>query len=291
MRSVAVLGPGGVGGLIAGALDRAGTDVTIVARERTAEQIARDGLRIRSVRFGDFEARPPATSRLDHEVDLLVVATKAMGLAAALDRITVPPRLVLPLLNGVDHLAVLRERWPGRVCAATIRVTSDRPQTGLIEHVSSAVRIDIAPPSPDVEAAAHLLRAAELPAKVVEHEADVMWAKLVRINALACTTTAFDATVGEIRAHPRQRLALEGSVREAAAVAQAEGATIDAGAVLAELVAIEPDGTSSMQRDVGDGRDPELDAIPGAVLRAADRHGIACPTILALVAKIRQRLS
>ena len=44
---IAVLGPGGVGGLLAGALDRAGIEVVVVARESTAAVIARDGLRVR----------------------------------------------------------------------------------------------------------------------------------------------------------------------------------------------------------------------------------------------------
>jgi 2-dehydropantoate 2-reductase len=292
VRSVAVLGPGGVGGLLAGALARRGTaEVTVVAREDTAERIARDGLRVHSARLGDFEARPQATARLEHDVDLLLVATKAQALPAALERIAATPTLVVPLLNGIDHLELLRERWPDRVCAAVIRVASDRTATGVIEHMSGGLRIDMAPPSSVVQEAAHLLRSAEIPTKVVELEADVMWGKLVRINALACTTTAFDAPLGAIRSHPRQRVALEDCVRETVAVAVAEGAAVDAGAVLAAIAAIEPGFTSSMQRDVADGREPELDAIPGAVLRAGARHGIACPTVEMLVAAIRQRLS
>ena len=46
---------------------------------------------------------------------------------------------------------------------------------------------------------------------------------------------------------------------------------------------------SSMQRDIAAGRAPELDAIPGSVLRAAARHDLACPTIERLVAMIAQR--
>jgi len=48
---------------------------------------------------------------------------------------------------------------------------------------------------------------------------------------------------------------------------------------------------SSMQRDIAAGREPELDAIPGAVLRAAARHGLACPTIEMLVGQIEERIA
>jgi 2-dehydropantoate 2-reductase len=290
VNSVAVLGPGGVGGLVAAALARAGTATTVVAREETAARIARDGLRVHSVRLGEFRADVPAVSRLDQPTDVLVVATKATGLREALDRIATAPRLVIPLLNGLDHLTVLRERWPDRVCAGVIRVESDRPEPGLIVQTSPFLRIDLAPDTPDTEAAAHLLREAEIPTKVNYSEPDVMWRKLVRLNALACTTTAFDESLGAVRAHPRHRLALEGAVEETAAVAQAEGAYVEAGEVLAELAEAHPELTSSMARDVAAGREPELDAIPGAVLRHAESRGIEAPTIRDLVERIRARL-
>ena len=47
---------------------------------------------------------------------------------------------------------------------------------------------------------------------------------------------------------------------------------------------------SSMQRDLAAGREPELDAIPGAVLRAAARHGLSCPTIASLYEQIAAML-
>jgi 2-dehydropantoate 2-reductase len=291
VRTAAVLGPGGVGGLVAAALARAGTPTTVVAREETAARLMRDGLRVRSARLGDFQVDVRAVSRLSEPVDLLVVATKAVGLADALDRIATAPRLVVPLLNGIDHLTTLRERWPDRVCAGVIRVESDRPEAGLVLQTSPFLRIDLAPDTPDTQAAAHLLRAAEIPTKVGASEPEVMWRKLVRLNALACTTTAFDEPIGAVRAHPRHRLALEGVVEETAAVARAEGADISAGEVLNELGEVHAESTSSMYRDVANGHEPELDAIPGAVLRAAARHGIPAPTIEDLVERIRQRLT
>lgn len=291
MTSVAVLGPGGVGGLVAAALARAGTPTTVVAREDTAARINRDGLRVRSVRLGEFQVDVDAVDRLSEPVDLLLVAVKATGLRDALARIDAAPGLVVPLLNGIDHLAVLRERWPDCVCAGVIRVESDRPEAGLVVQTSPFLRIDLAPDTAATQAAAHLLRAAEIPTKVGPSEPDVMWRKLVRLNALACTTTAFAEPIGAVRAHPRHRLALEDAVDETAAVARAEGADISAEEVLNELGEIHAESTSSMARDVANGNEPELDAIPGAVLRAAARHGIPAPAVEELVERIRQRLA
>ena len=117
-----------------------------------------------------------------------------------------------------------------------------------------------------------------------------MWGKLVRLNALACTTSAFDRLLGEILATPELRAELVGAIEEGCAVAAAEGARIDAAEPLGELSAAHPTLGSSMQRDIAAGRPPELDAIPGAVLRAAARHGVPCPTIERLVAAIAARV-
>jgi 2-dehydropantoate 2-reductase len=120
-------------------------------------------------------------------------------------------------------------------------------------------------------------------------EAEVMWSKLVRLNALACTTSAYDKLLGEIRTTPALRADLEGAIEEASAVGRAEGADVLAKAAIAELDRAHDTLGSSMQRDIAAGREPELDAIPGSVLRAAARHGLACPTIERLVGLIAVR--
>jgi len=289
---IAVLGPGGVGGLLAGALSRAGEDVVVVAREQTAARIAEHGIEVRSVRLGDFVARPWAVAELEEPAGALVVATKSVTLEEALGRIATAPALVVPLLNGLDHLSALRARFGAeRVCAGAIRVESDRPSPGVVVQTSPFLRVDLAPRRPATEQFAARLERADIPARILESEAEVMWGKLVRLNALACTTSAWDLRLGAIREDPERRGALERCVREAAAVARAEGASVDPSSVMGELEAAHATLGSSMNRDIAAGREPELDAIPGAVLRAAARHDLRCPTIEALLTGIRGRLA
>jgi 2-dehydropantoate 2-reductase len=291
---VAVLGPGGVGGLLAGALDRVGTEVIVVAREQTVDAIAARGLRVSSVTLGELVAHPAAVERLEQPVDALIVATKAAGLEPALERIAVEPPLVLPLLNGLDHLQLLRARFnPESVAAGSIRVEADRPQAGVIVHTSRFLLVQMASGDPALHGAMEQLAAAladaGVKAQVLDSEAQVMWSKLVRLNALACTTSAYDKLLGEIRSTPVLRAELEGAIEEASAVARAEGADVVAATAIAELDRAHDSLGSSMQRDIAAGRTPELDAIPGSVLRAAARHGIDCPTIERLVGLIAVR--
>lgn len=293
-ETIAVLGPGGVGGLVAAALDRAGESVLVVAREETAATLARDGITVRSDALGDWTARPATTSRLEEPVGVLIVATKAAGLLDALGRVASDaPLLIAPLLNGIEHLGLLRARFVSRACAATVRVESDRPRTGLIVHSSPGARIELAHDDParrhELDLLAARLTAAGIEATVGVSEARVLWAKLTRLCAIACTTTAFDRPVGEIRGDPTMRAALEACAQEAVAAANAEGAQISLEQTRAELDAVHSTLGSSMRRDVAAGREPELDAIAGAVMRAGIRHGMSCPTIAELAARIADR--
>jgi len=291
---IAVLGPGGVGGFLAAALARAGDDVVVVAREPTAEALAVRGIELRSVRLGEFTVHPRTVSSLTDPAEVLIVATKANGMRDSLARIAAPPGLVVPLLNGLDHLALLREHFGAeRVAAGTIRIEADRPATGVITHTSPFLRVDLAADDPALRPAldrlADRLRGADIPVEIGRSEAQIMWSKLVRLNALACTTSAIDRPVGFIRSDPEWRPVLVACLEEAAAVAGADGALIDPADALAELDQAHAELGSSMQRDIAAGRKPELDAIPGSVLRAAARHGLDCPTIERLVAMIAER--
>lgn len=294
MSQIAILGPGGVGGFLAAALSRAGEPVLVVARESTAERIARDGIAVESVRLGSFHVHPAAAAALIDDAGVLFVATKATTLEAALERVEVAPRLVVPLLNGLDHMILLRERFgPKRVAAAVIRVESSSPRPGQVRQTSPFLRIDLAAGDPGLrrglEELAGRLERAGVPVRLEASEAHVLWSKLVRLLALACTTSASGQAIGFIRSDPEWRATLIAAIDEAAAVANADGAGVDPAGIVAELDDAHPGLSSSMQRDIAAGRAPELDAIAGAVLRAARRHGIACPTIERLSLRIAER--
>jgi 2-dehydropantoate 2-reductase len=280
---IAVLGPGGVGAFLGAALAHAGEDVTLIAREETAAAIDRDGLTVDSARLNAFSAHPSAAPTLDRPADVLLVATKAKDLAEALERIHAEPALVVPLLNGLDHLETLRQRFGPRAVAGSIRIEAYRTEPTRVMQTSLFLRVDLATENERmrgaVEAFAATLNAAGVPARAMASEAQAMWGKLVRLNALALMTSAYGQRLGPIRSTPELRDELEACVIEAAAVANADGASVNPATVMAELDDAHETLGSSMQRDIAAGVEPELDAIAGSVLRAAARHDLSCPTI------------
>jgi 2-dehydropantoate 2-reductase len=189
--------------------------------------------------------------------------------------------LVVPLLNGLDHMTVLRERFGTRAVAGSIRIEAHRPAPGRIVHTSPFLAVELASSDPAREerlrSFAQVLERAGIPAEVLSSEVQVLWSKLVRLNALALTTSASGWPLGPIRSEPEWRAQLEGALAEGAAVGRAEGAEVSAQCALAELDEAHEALRSSMQRDIEAGREPELDAIAGSVLRAAARNGRGYP--------------
>jgi 2-dehydropantoate 2-reductase len=291
---VAVLGPGAVGGLLGALLARRGAEVICLAPPATAAHIARHGLELRSPMLGDARVAVRAAGRLEEPVDACLVTVKATQLERAVGAVPAEALgggLVVPFLNGVDHIGWLRGRYPAdQVVAATIAVESTRVAPGVIQHDSPFVIVQVAhgPADPArVEELAARLTEVGLDVTVRDREALALWAKLALLAPIALLTTWAAAPIGEARRrHPDELVAL---VREAAEAARAEGVELDAEATIRTLEGLPPGMRSSMLKDAEAGQPIELDAIGGAVLRAATRGGIDVPVTAKLVADLQAR--
>lgn len=294
---VAILGPGAVGGFLAALLRKAGHGVICVAPPDAARAIRERGMTLESAKFGTFTVRPETAETLTEPVDVLFITTKAPALKDAVRRIAPPAvraAVIIPLLNGLEHMLLLRAHFGNRVAAGSIgSFEAYRRTPTVVAHVSPSVRVRIASDrdvgAEELARIASMLSGAGIPAEVTPREAEVLWEKLVRLHALALTTAASGETIGGVVRDPAWRSDLEACVREAAAVAAREGVPISAGAVMRTLGKLEIGETTSLARDVAKGSEGELDAIAGAVVRAGARHGIRCPVTERLMERVRER--
>ncbi len=293
--AVAVVGAGGVGGLLGALLTRQGADVTFVAPERTVAVLNAQGLRVESGLYGSFAVAAKAVTELTAAVDVCVVAVKAMQLEAALERVpqqVLGEAVIVPFLNGVDHVEMLRHRYGAAVVAGTLRVASTRTAPGLIEHSSPFVRAELALtdrlPAQGRETALRFgrrLEAAGVEVAVRDDELSILWGKLIFLCPLALLTTRYGITAGPVRTSHRDELVAV--INEIAEVGQALGASMSAEGALEFFDSVPPTMPSSMQHDAAAGNELELEAIGGAVLRASDRTGIPAPVTQKLVAELR----
>jgi 2-dehydropantoate 2-reductase len=287
-NTVAVLGPGAVGGSITARLLQGGVRTICVTRQEMAGIISMSGLVVESSE-GTLTVRPEVTDELEQPVGLLLVTVKAPTLAEALERVdpaAVADGVVLPLLNGLEHMATVRERFPGRVAAGTIShfqaFRAGRVQ--IIEATRSGV-ITMASeelPRGDLELVADLLRRGRMDVRVGTSEKRVLWHKLARIAVLAAATASTGRSVGELRKEKAWLERLQYAIAETCAVAEADGVPLRVAEQWNIIDQMADETTTSAARDVAAGRRSELDAIVGSVLRAAERHGVPTPTLSAL---------
>jgi len=287
----AILGAGGVGGLFGACLAHAGASVTLVVRPETLPRYPKQ-LRLESP-FRNFTVDVAVAAEVP-PADVLWITVKATQFESALDAFKNPDavRGIVPLLNGIDHVAVLRARYgANRVIPATIAVETERVSPGHIVQRSPFARLNALSAGRALLAdTLDQLQRLGFACGFIDDEPTLMWGKLVFLAPFALCTTAADKTVGEIKADPEWRNLGVSCVREACAVGAAEGAKVDADAVLSGVQGMPGSMRSSMQKDVQQHKAPELDAIAGPILRGAQRHGIEVPATKKLVAAVRQRV-
>ena len=286
----AILGVGGVGGLMGACLARLGDSVTAVVKRESLASYP-EQLKLESP-FGNFSV-PVERSAEVPPVDVLWVAVKATQLDA-LTALTHPEsvKAIVPLLNGINHLDWLRSKYGFvRVIAATIAVESERVAPGHIIHRSPFAILNVSSASRQLLASTlDQLHGIGFECRLVDDEATLMWTKLVFLAPFALATTAFDQAIGGVMSNPDWKSEWESCVREVCAVATAEGAKVDPNVVFAGMSRAPSGMRSSMQKDVERGNPPELDAIAGPIIRAGDRRGIEIHATKRLLSAVAARV-
>jgi 2-dehydropantoate 2-reductase len=286
-----VLGPGGVGGLIGAVLARSGEAVTLIVRPEAKELHPRQ-LSLES-RFGNFSVPIAVTAMVDQPLDVLWITVKATQLDTALDSVPAGQHIdaIVPLLNGIDHLKILRNRFGHDVVIpATIAVEAERTAPGKIVQRSPFVRLNLSTSGRErLETPVQQFSRFGFESKFVDDEESLMWGKLVFLAPFALSTSAANVPIGEIVSDPARLALLTTAVREACAVATVSGANVNGDAVIANIKSLPPTMRSSMQNDLNNGRIAELDAIAGPILRGAETCGLDASAIRALVAAIKTK--
>jgi 2-dehydropantoate 2-reductase len=293
----AILGPGGIGGLVGAALARSEHEVTFVVRPEAAATYPTT-VHVESTTMGTFDIDVTVVPRLREPVDVLWVTPKNQQLEAALGQVdadAVAGALVVPLMNGVDHVPRLRERFPSStVVAGSIRTESTRVAAGRFVHGGWHVGkppedvdprfplptrpVQLAGPADArdrIDALVAEAEAAGVPAEVWPSEQYVLWSKLAVLCPYALATTAVMGSIGAVRADPTILELLERCMVEVLDAAEADGVELDRTRALTMLRVYPDEMRVSMERDASAGRPIEIDAVTAPVLRVGREHGVS----------------
>ena len=284
---IVMMGSGGVGGYYGARLQQAGHEVAFVARGAHAEAMRKNGLRIRSD-LGDAQVsvrvlEDPAQAG---PADLAVIAVKLWDTEEAARAVArVPRAAVVSLQNGVDKDEVLAGALGrDRVLGGVTHIGAVIAEPGVIAHTGKLQRVTLGEldgsRTPRLQAAADAFRSGGVETVVSDDIRRVTWEKFVFLSALSGLTALTRKPIGEVRANPATRALLLEALREAAAVARAEGAGLDDAFPQKQLETIDslPAGMlSSMAQDLLRGRRLELPWLSGAVVRRAEKQGLKVP--------------
>ena len=302
----AILGAGAIGAYVGAALDRGGSDVTLIARGEQLRALQENGVEVRSP-SGDFHAHPPATDDVDAlgEADVVFIGLKAgslPGLAPRIAAVLRPGAAVIAAQNGLPWWyfkshpgplegTVLESVDPGGGIAAAIPpeavigcviyCSTEIVAPGIIRHIEGT-RFAIGEPDGQVSERCREISkafvAGGLKCPVERRIREQIWLKLVGNVAFNPVSALTRATLGELGTDPELVAVLRAILEECTAVAAELGVELPVSLDRRLEAGIEVgDHKTSMLQDLEAGKPLELDCITGAVIELAAKLGLAAP--------------
>lgn len=295
-----ILGAGALGGYFGARLLKGGADVTFLVRPGRAAQLQRDGL---VVKAQDGEIRTPAKTvqkgQIDGPYDVVLLCCKAYDLDGAIEAIA--PAMgersaVLPVLNGVRHIATLTGRFgAGRVLGGLTTINAALLPDGAIQQSQLKVNTTAIGEldgqiSRRCTAIQQALDGGGLPATVSDNIAAMLWGKLFAFTCSATIATLTRSRAGSIARSATGSSFVAGIIDECTQIVTAEGfpPPKEYAGILRGMFS-QPDSTygPSMLVDMEQGRPTEGEHTIGHLVECAGRRGVGSPILGAALCNLQ----
>jgi len=301
----AVLGIGGIGGVVGASLARRFDDVSLIARGETLKAIKNTGLTLKSDRLGTFTVHPKTVTDNASEIgtaDVLIIATKSYSLEAACRQcvpIIGPDTLVLPLLNGVDVSSDV-EGYTGKngdIADGCIYAFSNITEPGVIAHIGELCHIDMGfkdgHESKKAIELSKMLNEAGIETVFSKNIMVPVWEKYIMMCGNSCIFAFNGCSAGEIQKSDEKMKFVKDVYTELYTLALSEGVSVSDGIVekyIDVFSRLPENAVTSLYRDImTDGKKTEFDAIIGKAARLSKKHGLLSPCIMGTYEKYKGR--
>ena len=284
-QSILIVGTGALGSLFAARLAQAGYAITVLGTWKAGL----DAIRANGIRFIDADGNEHqfAVRATDNPHDcigvqhalVLVKAWQTQRAGEQLKECLSEDGIAVTLQNGLGNRETLiQSLGAGRVVPGVTTTGATLLGAGLVkaggEGTLSMERHAALGPMEEA------LKSANFKVQIVDDERSLIWGKLVINCAINPLTALLRVSNGELVERSSARKMMGALAQEAATVAAAEGVTLpftDPVAAAEDVARRTAANHSSMLQDVLRGAPTEVDAICGAVVLAAQKHGIATP--------------
>ena len=296
---ILVVGAGATGGYFGGRLALAGRDVTFLVRERRAAALRERGLRIAG--GGGTETIEPVLVTAvpsGATADVVLVTVKADGLDAVIPEIRPAvgaDTTIVPVLNGMRHMSVLNDAFGrsavlGGVAVLSTQLEANGDVRQLNDWASLVIGAQDGRPTQAVQRTHELLSGAGFPVSVSDDIVAAMWQKWAFIAAAGAVTCLLGGSVGEIVGVERGEETVRAIVEETRSIAAAAGYPLPDSAVSQTLGTLTAPGssfTSSMYRDLRQGRPVEVETILGDLIAEGGQADVQTPLLDAATVALR----
>lgn len=312
----AIIGTGGTGGILGFYMTKADRDVTLIARGRHLAAMQEKGLAVEKMWDGTTEIIPVKAMDMEHydeQPDVVLVCVKGYSLEDTIpfiQRVAKPSTIVIPVLNIYGTGAKMQEQLPKLlVTDGCIYVSANIKEPGVLIQHGRILRVVYGVRNMSTQKV-NIKRAHEemLDAlKNIKKDFDdsgfdgVLSENIQRdalekfsyVSPIGAAGLYYHATAADFQREGKQREAFKTMIREIAALAEAMGVPFERDMVevnLKILSSLAPEATTSMQRDVMEGKDSEIDGLIYEVVRMGERYHVPVPMYAKVAEKLRENL-
>ena len=312
----AIIGAGGTGGILGFYMTKADRDVTLIARGRHLAAMQEKGLAVEKMWDGTTEIIPVKAMDMEHydeQPDVVLVCVKGYSLEDTIpfiQRVAKPSTIVIPVLNIYGTGAKMQEQFPKLlVTDGCIYVSANIKEPGvLIQHGRilrvvygvrnmSSQKVNIKRVHEEMLDALKNIKKdfddSGIDGVLSENIQRDALEKFSYVSPIGAAGLYYHATAADFQREGKQREAFKTMIREIAALAEAMGVPFERDMVevnLKILSSLAPEATTSMQRDVMEGKDSEIDGLVYEVVRMGERYHVPVPMYAKVAEKLRENL-
>lgn len=312
----AIIGAGGTGGILGFYMTKADRNVTLIARGRHLAAMQEKGLAVEKMWDGTTEIIPVKAMDMEHydeQPDVVLVCVKGYSLEDTIpfiQRVAKPSTIVIPVLNIYGTGAKMQEQLPKLLVTdgciyvfANIKEPGVLIQHGRILRVVYGVRNMSSQKVNIKRAHEEMLNALKdikkdfddsgIDGVLSENIQRDALEKFSYVSPIGAAGLYYHATAADFQREGKQREAFKTMIREIAALAEAMGVPFERDMVevnLKILSSLAPEATTSMQRDVMEGKDSEIDGLIYEVVRMGERYHVPVPMYAKVAEKLRENL-
>lgn len=301
----AIIGAGGTGGILGFYMTKAGKDVTLIARGRHLAAMQESGLAVEKMWDGTTETIPVKATDMDHYSewpDVILVCVKGYSLEDTIpfiQSVANPSTIVIPVLNIYGTGAKMQEKLPNLlVTDGCIYVSANIKEPGVLIQHGKILRVvygvrEKEEYDPRLEEIKQDFDVSGIDGVLSENIRRDALEKFSYVSPIGAAGLYYHATAADFQREGEEREAFKTMIREITALAEAMGVPFERDMVevnLKILSTLASEATTSMQRDVMEGKDSEIDGLVYEVVRMGERYHVPVPMYEKVAEKLKETL-